>query len=300
MKENTTSKGIWKNNLKLKHDETEFDITFETIDSSNPIRIQNCLYNDLLPYSLNSSPISCLSVDDNVWIATSMLERIADTSESIVVMENESPIGVINGQAIISGILKNPTSEFFDKIKSSKIMNKDFSVLSRNVKLEEVLNQIQKTNRSFAIIQNNKYNFSSVSIREILEIGTMANCDITASLETTRDIATCTIKDNAKEILEKLTQTNCLKIENESSIIDQYSILDKIVNDLDFLNNTKDVLELDASTFKSHTPKLIPEKLSFAEICKVMLEMKHPYVMTEKRIWTLMDVTDVLSKGVLT
>ena len=67
---------------------------------------------------------------------------------------------------------------------------------------------------------------------------------------------------------------------------------------MNFLQDIENILELNASIFKLGSPKLIPENLAFTEICKLMLDMKFPYLITTKRIWTPHDVMEILSKGV--
>jgi hypothetical protein len=67
---------------------------------------------------------------------------------------------------------------------------------------------------------------------------------------------------------------------------------------LNFLQNVDNFLDLTASVFKLPSPKLIPDKLTIPEVSKMMLYMKHPYVMTSDRIWTPRDILQVLSQGI--
>jgi len=86
-------------------------------------------------------------------------------------------------------------------------------------------------------------------------------------------------------------------LENESLVIDQATILEKINGDLNYLQNVENFLDLNASIFKFVSPKLIPDKLSLSEVCKTMLYMKHPYVMNSNRIWTPYDILSAISSG---
>jgi predicted transcriptional regulator len=248
---------------------------------------------------LKSSPISSLEGKDNAWIASSMLSRISQISDNIVVIEKEYPVGIIGGREIIKGIQKNPTVSFFSETTSKKIMNRKFYLDSRKVTLQKILEQMHQTNRMYSIIQNSKYDFSAVSVNEILEIGSLCQTEITAADPTDKKIITCKRDDSIENITKLLSdeQTEFLMLENESGILDQLSFVEKITNDLNFLKDVNSFLELNASIFQFYTPKLIPEKLPFSEICKVMLEIKHPYVMTTKRLWTPQDVLDILMQG---
>ncbi len=262
--------------------------------------MSECLYEDLLPYTVRPSPISSLSADDDVWIASSMLSRVSEFTSNVVVMDKEFPIGIIGAREIFRGILNKPTADFFTDTLSSEIMNRKFYLDTRKAKLFKFLEQMLKTEKTFAIIQNSKYDFSGISFREILEIGSMSQSNILPQ-NPIRKIKTCKREDTVKTLLESLlsAENDCLVLEDESVIIDHRLMLQKIVTDLNFLNGIDNFLELNTSIFQFEAPKLIPEKLSFPEICKVMLEMKNPYVMTPNRVWTPSDVLDALSSGVV-
>jgi len=274
-------------------------LTIQSIGSGETFQDIDCLYDNVLPHYMNSSPISSLEGNDNVWIASSMLSRVLQTSDNIVVIEKEFPMGIIGGREIIKGVRKNPTSNFFSKTISSKIMNRKFYLDSRKVTLQKILEQMYHTNRTYAIIQNSKFDFSAVSVNEILEIGSMSQSEITATEPTERKIVTCKRDDSVEDITKLLAeeQIEFLMLENESGILDQLTLIEKITTDLNFLEDVNDFLELNASIFQFQTPKLIPEKLPFSEICKVMLKIKHPYVMTTKRLWTPRDVLEILMQG---
>ena len=60
-------------------------------------------------------------------------------------------------------------------------MNRKFYLDTRNIKLEKLFEQMYKTKSEFIILQNSKQSFSSVSIREILEIGALCKTNFDAS-----------------------------------------------------------------------------------------------------------------------
>lgn len=302
MKERKSSDSVWKEKfgkLLTKKSISTSGLTIHSIGSDETFQSIGCLYDDILPRTLKSSSISSLEGKDNVWIASSMLSRISETSDNIVVIEKELPAGIIGGKEIIKGIQKNPTPSFFSGTSSKKIMNKKFYLDSRKVTLQKILEQMHLTNRTFSIIQNGKYDFSAVSVNEILEIGSMCQTEITAAHPTDKRIITCSKDDTVEDLLRFLAdeKTEFLMLDNESSILDQLSCIEKITTDLNFLEDEENFLDLNASIFEFHTPKLIPEKLPFSEICKVMLSIKRPYVMTTKRLWTPTDVLKVLIEG---
>lgn len=293
--------GSWKKNLKkfLSNAENSSQFSFQSVKTGKNLKIQECLYEDLLPYQIKSSPISSLSKEDNVWIACSMLDRISETSDSVVVLDRGYPVGVIGAKEILKNIIKNPQSDFFHKTLSSKIMNRKFYLDTRQVKLSKILEQMQETKTMFSILQNGKYDFSAISTGEILEIGSMSNVKIDSSKLPKRKIARCSRDDSVEDLIKTLlnSESSFAMLEGDSLGIDQISIIKKLSNELNFLENIEEFLELKASIFQFQSPKLIPENLMFSEICRVMMESDFPYSMTESRIWTPKDVLDVLSVG---
>ena len=294
---------IWKKNLgKILNKNSQSrntQISFQSINSGKNLELTECLFDDLLPYSLASSPISTVSKTDNLWIVSSMYARLSRTTDNLVVLDDGFPLGIIGGKEILNGILKNPTPYFFNDVLSSEIMNRKFYLDTRVAKLQKLLEQMQKIKRNFAIIQNSKQSFSAISIREILEIGALSKSNIRMSDLEERKIPSIKRDDTVEFLLKSLLRedTDLLLIENESLFIDNNIVIEKIVNDLNYLKDVENFLELNASVFKFASPKLIPEKLTISEVCKLMLYMKHPYVMTSNRIWTPHDVVKIMNLG---
>jgi len=274
-------------------------ISFQSINSGKNLELTECLFDDLLPYSLASSPISSVNTTDNMWIISSMYSRLSRTTDNLVVLDDEFPLGIIGGREILKGILKNPTPYFFHDVLSSEIMNRKFYLDTRFAKFHKLLEQMQKIKRNFAIIQNSKQSFSAISIREIIEIGALCQSNIRVSDFAERKIQSIKRDDTVEFLLKSLLheETDLLMLENELLFIDQNIVIEKIVGDLNYLQDVDNFLELSTSVFKFESPKLIPEKLTISEVCKLMLYMKHPYVMTSDRIWTPRDVVDVMSLG---
>ena len=301
MKESKSSewkKGIGK--IISKKQVVSENFIFESIETGEQLLLQDCLYNDLLPQSVKSSPISSLSGEDNLWIATSMLNRVSENTDSIVIIENEYPSGVISFRDILKGVLKNPTSDFFDKTLSREIMNRKFYLDSRNAKLTNILSQMKSADSIFSIIQNSKYDFTSISYREVLEIGSMCQFKDIQKLETNEKVITVNRDSSVNDTIKLLTKgkNELVQLEGESLVLDRQAVLQNIVTKLNFLENVEDFLELNTTIFQFQAPKLIPDNLAFPEICKLMLDMKYPYLITSKRIWTPLDVMEILSRGV--
>ncbi len=293
----------WKKNLNKilnkNSNSTNNQIVFQSVNTGRNLELQECLFDELLPYSLASTPISSISTSDNVWIACSMFSRVSDTTNNLVVLENEFPVGIIGGKEILKGVIENPTPYFFQDILCTEIMNRKFYLDTRTARLRKLFSQMQQTKNAFTIIQNTKQSFSALSIREILEIGALCKTNINASELPERKIKIFKREDTIEDLIKSLLRNDneILILENESLFIDYVTIIEKITGDLNYLQDVDNFLDLNASIFKLQSPKLIPDKLTLSEICKTMLYMKHPYVMTQNRIWTPQDVLNILNQG---
>ncbi|HXV67112.1 MAG TPA: hypothetical protein VD731_07810 [Nitrosopumilaceae archaeon] len=292
----------WKKNLNkiLNKSSTIKDsqLLFQSINTGKKLELQECLFDDLLPVSLSSSLISSIGSTDSVWIACSMLSRVSETTNNLVVIENDYPLGIIGAKEILFNLLKNPTPYYFHDVLSQDIMNRKFYLDTRNARLDKVFEQMYKTKNEFIILQNSKHSFSTVSIREILEIGALCKTDYLASDLEDLKIRIFRRDDTVEEIIKSLVHDNAeiLALENESQLIDPLTIIEKIAGDLNYLKDCNNFLELNASIFKLQHPKLIPDKLSFSEICQTMLFMKHPYLITSNKLVTPRNILEILRK----
>jgi predicted transcriptional regulator len=273
-------------------------MAFHSISTGKCVELEECVFDELLPNSL-ASPISSISASDDLWIASSMLTRISEYTNNLVVLENDFPIGIIGYHEILKAVLKNPTPFLFHDTHSSEIMNRSFYVDVPSAKFQKLLKQMEQMKRMFIIIQNSERGFSSITVREILEIGALCTTNVTAVDLPEKRIKVIKRTNSVEDILKWLLgdEAELLMFENESSFIDHLTILEKITSDLNYLHDVSGFLELNSSIFKPQRPKLISDKLPISEICKTMLYMKHPVLMTANRIITPHDILQILSQG---
>ena len=119
-------------------------LVFQSLLNGEDITLDVCSFEEVLPYSLLSIPISTITPHDNVWIASSMLSRVTDVTNNLVVIEDEFPIGTISAIEIMEGLQKNPTGVFFSE-NITKVMNPDFYIDSRTVNIAAILNRMGKS-----------------------------------------------------------------------------------------------------------------------------------------------------------
>lgn len=269
-------------------------MVFQSALTGEDITLDVCSFEEILPYSLMSIPISTVTPNDNVWIATSMLSRISDVTNNLVVMEDEFPIGTISAYEIFAGLQKRPTAQYFEE-GVTKIMNADFYIDSRNTNIANVLKRINREKNSFTIIENDRMNFSQFSIRQVLEVGSLCKTNVMASSLPQKEPAVFRRDDKIGDIIEKLGGENrFVLLEGEFSFLSHESLLERI-KELNLTQNDS-LLDLSASTVKTITPTLISDRLTISEICKIMLNMKYPCVMTSEHLITPYDILDFLCK----
>ncbi|HXV51329.1 MAG TPA: hypothetical protein VD689_04305 [Nitrosopumilaceae archaeon] len=270
-------------------------LVFQSLLTGEDMTLDVCSFEEVLPYSLMSIPISTVTPNDNVWIATSMLSRISDVTNNLVVIEDEFPIGTISVYEIIAGLRKNPTTQYFEQ-SVTKIMNADFYIDSRNTNLSNVLKRISRAKNPFTIIENDRTNFSQFSIRQVLEIGALCKTDVGVSSFPKKHTPVFKRDNTIRDVIEKLEQdeNKLVLLEGGLSFVNHEILLEKIKE----LNTTQNdnLLELSASTFKTITPTLISERLTVSEICKIMLNMNYPCVMTSEQLITPHDILNLLCK----
>ena len=126
---------------------------------------------ELLPNSLLSSPAVSIRTTDTVADAASLLaHHLESFTDSLVVTKDAYPVGLVGGIELLDGVLKNPTSDFFDNTLVAEIMNNKLAIITKQTRLSDLLKQWQQTRRAFAIIPNQYHGYSVVSARKLLEV----------------------------------------------------------------------------------------------------------------------------------
>ncbi|MEM3007384.1 MAG: hypothetical protein QXW37_04320 [Candidatus Nitrosotenuis sp.] len=282
--------------LNKNSDKQKRNLVFQSLLSGDDITLDTCTFEEVLPYSLLSIPISTITQNDNIWIATSMLARISDITSNLVVVEDEFPIGTVSAFDIINGLQKDPTPRFFDTAVT-KIMNVDYYIDSRNVNVANILKRMKRVRNPFTLIQNDKMNFSQFSIRQVLEIGALCKNNVSASSFPKKQIPVYKRQDTIRDVVEILNKdkNQLALLEGEISFVNSEILLEKIKE----LNTPQiqNILELSASTFKTITPTLISERMTLSDICKIMINTRYPCVMTSEQVITPQDVLEILCEG---
>ncbi len=254
------------------------------------------LLEDLLSNSLLSSPAVSIMEEDPVSEAASLLPHHLETfTDSLVATKQDKPVGLVGGIEILDGVLKEPSSRFFDNKRVGEIMSSKLIVLGRQTKLSDLLNEWRKTRRAFAIIPNQYHGYSVISARKILEVGAACATDMKVSEMPKKRIVFFRRDSTVGEIIKSMfeNKTRKLVLENSELFISDRIIIEKIVK-LNCLRNMNNFLDTKVDIFKLDVAKRIPEDLTIPEACKTMCDMSSPYLITHSQVISPWDMTMIL------
>ena len=248
---------------------------------------------DLLPDSLFKSPAVSIGLNATVGEAATLLSHHLESfTDSLVVVKESKPIGVLGGIEILDGILKNSTSDFFDNTTVGKIMSEKITIVTNQTKLSDLLKRWQETRRAFAIIPNEYSGYSAISGRKVLEIANTYSTTMTVSDIPKKRIITFNDNYTVKDIITSMfeNKTRKLVLQHTSLFVSDRIIIEKIVRELNYLRNVKDFLSMKATAFKLEKAKTISEDLNIQEASKIMYEMLSPYLIVKDQVVSPWDV----------
>ena len=248
---------------------------------------------DLLSDSLFKSPAVSIGLNDKVAEAATLLSHYLESfTDSLVVVKDGKPIGLLGGIEILDGVLKNSTSDFFDNTTVRQIMSEKITIVTNRTKLSDLLKHWQETRRAFAIISNQYSGYSAISARKVLEIANMYSTTMTVSDIPKKRIITFNDNYTVKDIITSMfeNKTRKLVLQHTSSFVNDRIIIEKIVRSLNYLRNVKDFLSMNATVFKLENAKTISEDLNIQEASKIMYEMLSPYLMVKDQVVSPWDI----------
>lgn len=252
---------------------------------------------ELLPDTLTLSFCIHINKGEKVWVVSGMLVQYLESiTDSVIVIENDKPIGTIGGKEILENLLKNPSRNLFYDFNVEDIMEHNPVVVTKNTKYEELMNLWKERSRAFAIIHNEWGFYSAISAQKVLEIGMRCKTNLSISDlskkrpilfkkgDTFGDVINSMFKNKTRKIL--LEHSN--KYLSDRLIIEAISEKMKFLKDIDdFLNESIDIVTLEKA-------RIIPNNLKIHEVSAMMYDMFHPYVIYKDHIVTSWDICNAL------
>lgn len=248
---------------------------------------------ELLQKSLLSSPIVSVKTENFVTEATNLLpHHLESFTDSLVVTNDEKPIGLVGGREILDGVLKKPNADFFDRTKIKEIMNKNLIVLTDSITLGDILDLWIKVHRAFAIMPNAYHGYSAISARRLLEIGMSCRTKLTIGDISKKKIVFFRKDQTIKEIIESMfkNKTRKLMLEGTSEFISDRIIIQKISRDLNCLHDMDDFLNMKGNEFELDKAKEVSNRTTIEKACAILYKMESPYLLSPDGVITPWDV----------
>jgi hypothetical protein len=175
-------------------------------------------------------------------------------------------------------------------------MEKRWLTVSKKTKLEELIEFWKNTRRAFAAIPNEFSDYSAISAKKLLEVGKKIKTNISISDLPEKKLVTFSKDATIGYVLNLMLvgNTRRLILENSDKFINDRIILEKISEELKYLQDVENFLDIPISEFKLEKIREISENLSIPEVSKIMYEMEHPCVIYRDKIITPWDICLIL------
>ncbi len=275
---------------KIKTQDKHNDILFSL--STFGKNLNQCTIEEIMPHLLVYSSMATIESKEKVWVATSMLVRfLASHTNNLVVMESETPVGMMGSKEVLQGLYETPNHEFFSEYTVHEVMNKGIDIISPKTRVDDLLNKMNCLGRDFALIQTTEGEFSTISARRLLEVGILCDTRIKVSDMPSKKIVTFQKEDTVEFLIREMLQNNTdvVVLEHTPLFVTPQIIFEKI-SELNYLDGIDNFLDSKISTLNLKSGRIIPDNITVPEMCKIMLSMKNAFVMTQNNVLTPWDL----------
>ena len=257
--------------------------------------LNHCTIEEILPHLLVYSSMATIESKEKVWVATSMLVRfLATHTNNLVVMESDSPVGMIGSKEVLQGLYSNPTHDFFVEQSVHDVMSDNIEKASPKMRVYDLLKKMN--DRDFALIQTTDGEFSTISARRLLEVGILCDTRIKVSDMPSKKVVTFQKEDSIGFLIGEMLRNNTdvVILEHTPLFVTPQTIFEKI-SELNYLDGIEDFLESKVNTLNLKTGRIISDNITVPEMCKIMLGMKNAFVMTQNNVLTPWDLITTLA-----
>lgn len=253
---------------------------------------------EIFSESLFSTPAVGIRVDDMLGDAAPLLPHHLETlTDSLVATSNDKPVGIVGGIEVLDGIIKDHTRGFLDKTKISDAMSRKLVIVNPKTKFSELAKQWLQTRRAFAIIPNQYYGYSVIAARKILDVGILFKTNTAISVVPRKKIITFHKEETVRQIIQRMfdNKTRKLVLEGTDFFINDRIIIQKLVREFNCLRDGRDFLETSSDIFDLEQVKRVSDDLTITEACKIMQDMRSPYLVGNEKTISPWDIVSVLA-----
>ena len=280
---------------KIRNQDKKESILFST--SVQGKDLNQCTVEEILPHLLVNSSMATIESKEKVWVAASMLVRfLTSFTNNLVVMESGTPIGMLGSREVLQCLHNNPTHNFFSEHYVNEIMSKELYTTSPKTRVFDLLRKMSQHGRDFALVQTTEGEFSTISARRLLEVGILCDTRIRVSDVPSKKIITFQREDNIEFIIMAMlnNNTDILVLEHTPFFVTPQIIFEKIA-ELNYLDGVDNFLDSKVSTLRMKSGLVISDTTTVPEMCKIMLSMRHTFVMTQNNVLTPWDIISTLA-----
>ncbi len=252
---------------------------------------------ELLPDTLTLSFCIHINKGEKVWVVAGMLVQYLESiTDSVIVIENNNPIGTIGGKEILENLLKNPSRSLFYDFNVEDIMERDPVIVTENTKYKELMSLWKERSRAFAIIPNKWGFYSAISAQKVLEIGMRCKTNFSISDLTKKQPVFFKKGDTFGDVINSMFKNKTRKIllERSNKYLSDRLIIEAISEKMKYLKEIDDFLNESIDIVTLEKARIIPNDLKIQEVSAMMYDMFHPYVIYNDHIVTPWDICNVL------
>ncbi len=260
--------------------------------------LANKRLDEIFQESLLSTPAVSIKVEDTLAEAATLLPHHLETlTDSLVAVSDDKPVGIVGGIEVLDGIINNHIPSFLDKSKIGDVMSKKLVIANQKTKFSDLVKQWSQTRRAFAIIPNQYHGYSVISARKILDVGILFKVDATISAAPRKKIITFHKEETVGQIIERMfdNKTRKLILDGTDSFISDRIIIQKLVREFDCLRDGRDFLKTSAGNFSLEQAKRISDDLTVSGACKIMQDMRSPYLIDDEKTISPWDIVTMLA-----
>ncbi|MGI9566694.1 MAG: CBS domain-containing protein [Nitrosopumilus sp.] len=267
------------------------------------IPIRERTLEDLFP-DVDSFPL-CVNIEKGteVWVASGMLvEYLESFTDAVVVRENYKPIGLVGGYDLLDNLRKNPTNDFFHQNKVEDIMMKDLPIVTTKTPLGTMIRDWKESGRAFAVIPNSLNDFSCISAKFLIKVGTFCKTDLFISQIPKKKLVTFRLSDTIGDIIRSMfeNKTRRLVLENTNQFISDRIILGYISDKLNFLKDVNNLMDIPVNLLELEQVRTVDEDVSLDQLCGIMSKMQYPYMIYRDKVFSPWDVCEALMSNEIT
>ena len=260
--------------------------------------LANKTLEEIFSESLFSTPAVSIRVEDTLAEAAILLPHHLETlTDSLVAVSNDKPVGIVGGVEVLDGIINNHTPSFLDKTRIGDVMSKKLVITNQKSKFSDIVKQWSQTRRAFAIIPNQYHGYSVISARKILDVGILFKINTTIAAVPRKKIITFHKEETVGQIIKRMfdNKTRKLILEGTDFFISDRIIIKKLVREFNCLRDGRDFLETSADIFSLEQAKRISDNLTISDACKIMQDMRSPYLIDDGKTISPWDIVSVLA-----